>query len=261
MNNQSYRFEGLDNFRDFGGYAVADGRRIKRGRLFRSAHLHRATDPDLEKLRQLRIEAIVDLRLPVERLAQPTRHSPRLSNQLIASDKGQPHGRSGWTQFVHRPGGFAAAEMREWMRQWYRTAPFEDQHIELFSRYLASLPEASGPVLIHCAAGKDRTGLLAALTHHLLGVASEHIEHDYLLTNNEAVASRFLPILRQSIVQASGRTPDPEALRASIWIEAEYLQASFNSITERFGSIGAYLDESLGVGANQQAAIRECLLE
>ncbi len=261
MNDKPYQFEGLDNFRDFGGYAVVDGRRIKRGRLFRSAHLHRATDPDLDKLRELKIEAIVDLRLPVERLTQPTRHSLRLSKQVIASDKGQPQAQSGWTQFVHRPGGFTAADMREWMRQWYRAAPFEEQHIELFSRYLASLPDTRAPVLIHCAAGKDRTGLLAALTHHVLGVASEHIEHDYLLTNSEAVASRFLPVLKQSIIQASGRAPDPEALRASIWIEAGYLHASFNAMAERFGSIGGYLDEALGVGVSQQAAIRECLLE
>ena len=115
-------------------------------------------------------------------------------------------------------------------------------------------------MLIHCAAGKDRTGLLAALTHHVLGVASEHIEHDYLLTNNEAILSRFLPILRESITRASGRVPDPEALRASVWIEAEYLRASFAVMAERFGSLDGYLQEGLGIDAARQAAIRECLL-
>ena len=197
---------------------------------------------------------------PSERLAQPTRHSPRLSSQVIASDKGQPHAQSGWTPFVHRPGGFTAVGMREWMREWYRVAPFEEQHVELFGLYLASLAESRGPVLIHCAAGKDRTGLLAALTHHVLGVASEHIEHDYLLTNNEAILSRFLPILRESITRASGRVPDPEALRASVWIEAEYLRASFAVMAERFGSLDGYLQEGLGIDAARQAAIRECLL-
>ena len=150
--------------------------------------------------------------------------------------------------------------MREWMREWYRAAPFEEQHVELFGLYLASLAESRGPVLIHCAAGKDRTGLLAALTHHVLGVASEHIEHDYLLTNNEAILSRFLPILRESITRASGRVPDPEALRASVWIEAEYLRASFAVMAERFGSLDGYLQEGLGIDAARQAAIRECLL-
>jgi protein tyrosine/serine phosphatase len=260
VNAPSHDFEGLDNFRDFGGRPAGVGMRTRRGRLFRSAQHSRLSDRDLESLHALGIEAIVDLRLPAERRKQPSRRHPAFSGRVIESDHGAAEDNP-WRLFVQRSGGFTAEQMREWQLDWYRRAAFERQHIELFGRYFAELEQARGAVLIHCAAGKDRTGLLAALTHHLLGVPDQHIVHDYLLTNNEATFARYQPTLVAMVASASGVTPDAAALRAAIFIEPAYLQAAFTAIADQYASLDAYLERALGVSPARRAAIRARLLE
>lgn len=234
--------------------------RTRRGRLFRSAQHSRLSDRDLESLHALGIEAIVDLRLPAERRKQPSRRHPAFSGRVIESDHGAAEDNP-WRLFVQRSGGFNARQMREWQLDWYRRAPFEPQHIELFGRYFAELEQARGGVLIHCAAGKDRTGLLAALTHHLLGVPEDQIVHDYLLTNNEATFARYQPTLAAMVASASGVPPDTSALRAAIFIEPGYLQAAFTAIADQYASLDAYLERALGVSPARRAAIRARLLE
>src|SRR5207248_694977 len=134
-----------------------------------------------------------------------------------------------------------------YMTDYYRKAPFDERHVDLFSRYFAALAELDGPMLIHCAAGKDRTGLLAALTHHVAGVHPDDIAADYLLTNDPARMAQRLPMVMQYIEEISGRTPDAAAVLTVMGVEATYLEAAFGEIEARFGGPDAYLERVLGV--------------
>jgi protein tyrosine/serine phosphatase len=254
------RLEAVENFRDFGDYPTASGRRMKRGRLYRSASHGRATDADLAAIEALDIAVIVDLRRPGERERDPSRRPANFRGVVIENDQGEAAGDDPWWTFV-RSCDLSEEAFRGYLLNYYREAPFAERHVDLFARYFQALAEADGPVLIHCAAGKDRTGVLAALTHHIAGVGQDDIVADYLLTNNpERMAARG-PMIAQVITAETGRTPTDAALRAAIGVEAEYLAAAFAVIEAEHGGVDAYLEAVLGVDAELRAALEARLLE
>jgi protein tyrosine/serine phosphatase len=243
------RTEGVDNLRDFGGYPTACGRGLKTGQLFRSAHHQNATDEDLKTLEDLRLAVIVDLRRAEERARYPSRRPGTFQGQVIQNDIGDTD--SGWEAML-RGQDPTEAFFRAKSLEWYRRAAFEPRHVDLFARYFAALAEADGPVLIHCAAGKDRTGLLAALTHHLAGVRREDMIEDYLLTNTLDFHQRRAESIAGLITVYTGVVPSDAAVRAAMGVEAPDLEAAFEAIEAQYGSVDAYLDRALGVDAGKR---------
>src|SRR5690606_38048218 len=138
------------NFRDYGDYASAAGRRIAGGRLLRSAHHARASDADLERLAGLGLAAVLDLRRPSQRRDQPSRRPPGFAGLVVESahdDGGEaPH-----ITFL-KTADLTVDAGRAFMTGTYRELPFEPAHLDLFGRYFRALAEADGAVLIHCAA-------------------------------------------------------------------------------------------------------------
>jgi protein-tyrosine phosphatase len=253
------RLEGVENFRDYGDYAAAAGRRLKPGQLYRSASHGRATADDLARIEALNLAVIVDLRRPGERERDPARRPAGFKGRLIQNDEGEAAGDDPWWNFV-RSCDLSEGAFRGYLMNYYREAPFTARHIDLFSRYFQALAEAEGPVLIHCAAGKDRTGVLAALTHHLTGVHQDDILEDYLLTNDpERIAARA-PMVSQLIAAETGRTPTDAAIRAAIGVEADYLAEAFRAIDADHGSADAYLERVLGVDSGLRSKLESRLL-
>ncbi len=249
----------VENFRDFGDYPTRDGRRIKRGLLYRSAHQHHATEDDLAAIAALAPHAIVDLRRRLEREKAPSRRWPGFSATVIDNDLGDLDHDPWMAEFK------ASDRSVDWFRQnaigFYRQTPFEDRYIDLFSRYFRILAEADGPVLVHCAAGKDRTGTICALTHHLLGVDHEHIVADFLLTNDhERIPARSTE-LRSLFLEETGHEVEDAALIQAMSVEVGYLDAAFETITARCGTIDAYLRDVLGIDAEVQQRLEARLLE
>ena len=251
-------FEGIDNFRDFGDYPARAGRRLKSGLLYRSGHHGRATDADLARLQALGLGLIVDLRRANEREREPTRPWPGFAAEVISNDLGQ-EGLEEWGDFVVRS-ELTVDSFRGYMLDYYGKAPFEPRHLDLYGRYFRALAETDGPVLVHCSAGKDRTGIICALTHHLAGVGDDDVVADYLLTNDpERIAAR-LPVMRQLILENTGKAVDDDALTAALRVEAEYLEVAFAAMRERHGSIDGYLDEALGLTEALRARLHARLL-
>ena len=245
MTGRIHRFDALDNFRDYGDYASAAGRRIAPARLFRSGHQARASAADLERLGALGIATVVDLRRPSERRDQPSKRPAGFAGAVIESahdDGGEaPH-----ITFL-RTADLTPDSGRRFMTDTYRRLPFEPSHLDLFARYFRILGEADGPVLIHCAAGKDRTGLLAALTHHLLGVHPDDMIADYLLTNTAVDLEGRAPGIARQLEARTGRIAPHDAVVAFLGVEAVYLDTALAEIAALHGSTDAYLEQALGV--------------
>jgi protein-tyrosine phosphatase len=258
MSTRLVRLEGVDNFRDYGDYATAAGARLRPGRLFRSGHHAGATDEDLEAIAALNIAVVVDLRRTIERERMPSRHPASFSGRVIHGDAQEVDDDPFW--LMVQDTALTVPMVRDYLRGYYQTAPFDDRHVGLFSRYFAALAAAEGPVLIHCAAGKDRTGMLAALTHHLLGVHRDDILADYLLTNEAVSFDERVPQAVRNLVETTGREHSPEALRVAMSVEADYLDAAIAAIVERYGSIDAYLEQALGVDTAARAGVEAHLL-
>ena len=171
------QLEGVRNFRDFGGYPALNGARVKPGLLYRSGHYAEATASDLATLDGLGIALQADLRRPDERERQVGRW-PGNGVHVISNDGGRetdaPH-----TKFLQKVEADAEAA-DNWMNDYYIAAPYKTHHVELYTEWfdrLAGLSEADAAV-VNCAAGKDRTGIICALTKHILGVAEDDIVAD-----------------------------------------------------------------------------------
>ena len=242
---------GVENFRDFGGYPVGPDRRVKRGLLYRSGRPSAATEADEALLHRLGISTIVDLRLPDERREHQT-GDWNARYQTITSDVGGDVNH--WRAFL-RSGNVSATTVEAYMLELYRSIPYHERFIDLFSRYFRALATADGAVLVHCTAGKDRTGIIVALTHYMLSVAREDIYYDFLLTNRDRSYETHGASVQQALSEEAGQPIEEPAVRAAMGTPPEYLDATFDALRARSGSVEAYLEEALGV----DGAIREMI--
>jgi protein-tyrosine phosphatase len=217
---------------------------VKRELLYRSANHAYATDADLARMADLGLAAIVDLRRTEERRREPSKRWPGFGAAVVENDILSDHG--DWVDMMK-----GVEVDAEWFLAdglgYYRRAPFEPRHIDLFTRYFQTLAQAEGAIVVHCAAGKDRTGLICALTHHVLGVGPDDIMADYLLTNDEARMARKMAFLGPWLRDTAGKIVDDAALRVAVSVNPAYLETAFAAIREAHGSLDGYLTDVLGV--------------
>src|SRR3982751_563351 len=183
---------GASNFRDLGGYPGQDGRLVRWRQLFRSNHLGHLTESDIEVLRSLGLKSAFDFRGTEERVAalcglsEIAVHSLPIEPTVVAALRAR--GANGVA--------LSSADALEVMRDSYRN--YVRCNTTNFRRLFAHLIEEDrAPLVIHCTAGKDRTGFACALILHALGVPDDVIAEDYLLTNRfyrrDPAASPDLP--------------------------------------------------------------------
>jgi protein tyrosine/serine phosphatase len=213
--------EGSANFRDLGGWPVAGGGRLRRGWLFRSDALHRLTPADLARLRALGVATVVDLRSGHEVAAEgrgPLADPPARYHHLPFFD-GERR-------------GAAAAPHADLAEIYFQMLRFAAKPI---ARALEVLAASEAPAVFHCAAGKDRTGVLAAVLLSSLGVADADVAEDYART--QAAMERVSARLRESDAYAYVFTElPPETLHA----RPETMQALLARARAEWGSLRAY---------------------
>jgi protein-tyrosine phosphatase len=249
---------GVHNFRDYGGYAVDSGGRLRRGILWRSAHHEQASDDDLAAIDALRIDTVIDLRGDDERAAHPCRRSADFAARVMFA----PGITAGLAPHLAAAGtGITAAVARERMIVTYETMPYRPVLTQSLRLYLSALAEYDSPSLVHCVAGKDRTGFAVALVHRLLGVHEDDVMADYLLTN---VAGRIDERVAQGgvVIRAryGGEIAD-DAIRTLMMVSPAYLDAAFAAIREGHGTLAQYAEDVLGMTPEQQDAMRNQLVE
>ncbi|WP_300377081.1 tyrosine-protein phosphatase [Henriciella sp.] len=259
MKDRVKPLEGVRNFRDFGGYEGVDNARLKPGKLYRSGHFGEASDNDLAAIDLMTITVQADLRRPDER----ERHGdkwPVSGVRRLYSDLGReqdaPH-----INFLKQVAADGEAA-KQWMCDYYTEAPYRPALVDTYTAWfdhLASLDENEA-ALVNCAAGKDRTGILCALTHHALGVAKDDIFTDYELTNTAADVDARLPEAREYFNTMLEKNYDDEVFRPFLGVERRFLETAIASIEEQSGSLDAYLDETLSVDSAKREKIRRNLL-
>jgi protein-tyrosine phosphatase len=257
-------FEKGINFRDMGGYATWDGRTTKWKKLFRCGHMGLMTDADLEQLATLDTAVICDFRSRPEYQRTPSRLSPLVKaarHQLdIHPIVGNPFGDN-----INdlASGALSEEAFFDLQKQTYRVFVTEFTHV--YAKMFQLIDEAGGrPFVIHCTAGKDRTGFGSALILHTLGVPDEVIHEDYLLSNR---CPYLLSFARYVIGKSPVLDPDsPEDLRLEkvmvlLGANLDFLQVAYDTIRKKSGSLDNYLREELGVTDAKRAKLREWFLE
>ncbi len=257
MHDRLVDFERVLNFRDFGGWETTDGAKIVRGKLFRSAAFNDASDADIARLDAMDIKFLVDLRRPEERSHEPNRW-PGEQCRTIFNDEGAtgvslpPH------LVALLQSDLSPQATRGYMTSLYREIPFDPRLIRLYRDWFSELGQG-GAGVIHCAAGKDRTGIGCALTLFALDVDKETVFADYEFTNAAVDLEKRMPKIQARMEERLARKLDPEALKPMLGVEVGYLHAAINAIEAGRGSVLNYLEQDIGVGARERAALRDKL--
>jgi protein-tyrosine phosphatase len=241
-------FEGAHNFRDFGGQRTRDGRRVARGRLYRSDALWQLSDADIERFGALGIRTVCDFRADHERQRWPNR-LPAATTLRSLGLGFTPLGTQAAWDAVNR-GELSAEGVRAYMCDHYRA--LAGAHTEYYARMFRALLEPDAvPFLVHCASGKDRTGFAAAIILLSLGVPREAVLADYVISDR----------YRRELWHLFHRQVDPGAYDAVGAAAPAYLQAAFDVIDERYGGEARYLRDVMGLADADLARLRTLLVE
>jgi len=237
---------GGSNFRDLGGHRTTDGRSVRRGTVFRSAHLGGLTDEDRRALGKLGVRTIVDLR-GVSEAAETPHAIDGLACRIVGA-----HIEPGVRERIRGAVADGSANphlIMQFMGDHYRDYP--RRCAPGFRTLFATLSDGKHrPLVFHCTAGKDRTGFASALLLTLLGVPWDAVLEDYLRTNElwTGHVGRYPELdidTRAAIVEA--RTP--------------YLEAAFEVVRADYGSPDAFAERALGLDAGARDRLRADLLE
>ncbi|QFT77609.1 tyrosine-protein phosphatase [Erythrobacter sp. THAF29] len=249
----------IHNLRDYGGYAVGGGGRVKTGLLFRSGHHADASEDDLATVSSLNLRHVIDLRGNSERAKHSCRRADDFDAEVLYYD-GETAGLSLAPHEEAASGGVDANEAHRAMVELYGRLPDREGLNWVLRRFFEALASGEGASLVHCAAGKDRTGIAVDLLHHLLGVHPDDAMHDYLLTNH---SPRNEERIAHGMALMDGKygAKDEAALRVLMGVDAAFLEAARRSVKERFGSTDMYLEQHLGVDAAKREAIKAQLVD
>lgn len=243
-------FEGLHNLRDLGGYAAADGH-VRWGRLFRADSLHKLTAGDHERFARLGLRVVYDLRGPRELESHP---NPVANLNLpvvgsVPAEEGTEEERRERERAAFEAGG------EKLLRDLYVGMLEHSPH--LFARFFRGVLAEDGlPALFHCHAGKDRTGVVAALVLLAVGVSDDDVLDDYELTRRY----RTLENQQDSYASMIERGVSPEAaagvLSTPRWAMADMVTA----LHEVHGGIAAYLTGPVGLAPADLDRLRALLV-
>ena len=253
------KLEGQANFRDLGGYKTTDGHRVKYGVIYRSGQLNKLSDADLAKLKALGIRTVIDLRGTAE---AETRGKDRLPDGVRSVS--YPIDPSSLPK-EEPSSGAASAGNSDLMLQMTRSIMIN--RTDVYASIIRDLAEpANRPLVFHCTAGKDRTGIGSAIVLTLLGVPWETVRDDYLLSNfyRKDENERDLKILREDIAKRQGIPPgqvDMTAYEGMFLVKPEYLDAAHDEVIRRFGSMESFLRKGLGISDETINTLRNELLE
>ncbi|MCZ8323644.1 MAG: tyrosine-protein phosphatase [Sphingomonadaceae bacterium] len=244
--------EGIHNFRDYGGYEGLDGRKVRSGLLWRSAQHGEATDADLAEVQRLGLATVIDLRGTSERMANPCRRAPGFAAEVLHS----PGETAGLALHVEAAEGALTREQaRAAMMRLYEGIAHRDNFVPMLRTYFDALLRAPQPSLVHCVAGKDRTGFAVALAQHVLGVARDAIVADYLLTNVAGNIERRIEQGAETI-RAKYGSIDEATIRTLMGVEEDYIVTALDRAEAAHGSLDSYLETVLGVDAAARERLR-----
>ncbi|MFW2422003.1 MAG: tyrosine-protein phosphatase [Porticoccaceae bacterium] len=255
-NQRHLPLDGAINLRDLGGYRSRDGRLVRWGKIYRSGHMAKLSERGQQQLVQLGISEIHDFRRPEERQRAPT---PELSSTIVEGYDMSIGSVSKFWDYLFA-GGMSDQRAFDLVLNSYRSCAADviPGYRQLFSHLLR--PD-EGATLFHCAAGKDRTGMAAALILTALEVPRDDIIEDYMLTQKYFDSEVLMGLIEEHLRNAGANEWQRSWLVPYCAVYPEYLEAFFDSVEGHSGTVANYLERELGVGVEQRAALAERYLQ
>jgi len=244
------------NFRDLGGLRTRSGHVIRKGLIFRSEGPANYTAEHRDELAALGIRTVCDLRSEAERSADPNDWCGPACRVLHLSINADLRARddAAWESFRSDP---SPENTRRVMMQAYTVMPAAlSPHWPLITRAIVA---GEMPLIMHCTAGKDRTGVAVALLLELLQIPPEEIVADYAKSDRFGENMRMAGTVEAGFRKTFGFVPPEPVIGLLIGTEREFLRAALQEVERRWGSIERYFCSS-GVDDAAQSAVRGALL-
>jgi protein-tyrosine phosphatase len=239
------------NFRDIGGIRVGE-QRVRSGVVYRSGVLDQLDDADLQRLVSLGLRTAIDLRSDDEVAARPNRLPPSVTTVRMPVTDVSAAPQAIMERLERGDAEGLGAEMLV-----RGNRAFALDYARRFGDVVRAIAApGAAPVVVHCTAGKDRTGFAIAALLWCVGADDAAVMDDYLATNR-ALAARHERVLDE----ARNRLADVEPLMAMLQVRHEYLDAARVAWNERYGSREQFVTEGLGIDAATRARLAARLLE
>ena len=242
-------FERIENVRDLGGLTRLDGKRVREGRLYRTGHLHHATDHDIQRLEQLGVACVIDFRDYGEVRRSPDKDIPGAKHLHLPA---LPALRT-----LFPPVETATPKQaRDAFYNMYRYLGLSPESMEAYTAFFQELLALEGkPVIFHCTQGKDRTGVAAMLLMSALGFDREAVIAEYMRTN------QFMQGILDGMVRARVSEDEMAVAREVFWVFEENVRYYFHCIEVEYSSIETYLEMVLNLGPEEIEKLQEYYLE
>jgi len=239
----------VNNFRFLGGLKNEDGKILKDSLIYRSANLHRLRSRSFGEFEKLKIYKVIDLRTKHE-IEKEDDHLPRSiiyknypafedqNNEMKAAKK------------LALKGKITEADADRRMVKFY--TDYVTENPEVIRTIITEILNSDQPILYHCTAGKDRTGMITALILKILKFDNQVIFDEYLASNNlrKKIINRRLNLAQH--VHFIFPKLDIGVIEKTSWIERDYLQAAFDEIDKKYGSSENYIHQVLGISETQR---------
>ncbi|MDO6692873.1 tyrosine-protein phosphatase [Aliiglaciecola sp. 3_MG-2023] len=255
-------FAGGRNFRDLGGFKTKDGKQVKWGKLYRSGAMHNLTSDDYATIRDLGIATVVDFRTPEERASEKTEWQGG-EVEHYTWDYAMDFDMESFKSVMN--GQPITSEMMEGVMASMYPGILSQQK-EHYKAMFDRLVESDEPLVFHCTAGKDRTGISAALILTALDVERDVIIQDYEFTEQVLKPEDLLPPAGHANEPADpmmaklAKLPKP-ALAALMGARKSYIQAAFDEMIAQSGSVTAYIEQELEVSPADIEVLKAHFLE
>ena len=250
------------NFRDLGNLPAADGKKIKKGKLYRSGHLCKISEKTAKFLHEEKgLKTLIDLRSPSE-LAEHQDvvdagvryiHLPPLNDQQNPSIN-RNNRKSVLISIMEKEGG-----AKKHLSDIYRLMVTQRESLDAFAQMLKIMADENNTaVLWHCTQGKDRTGIAAAIILLALGVDRKDIMRDYMRTNRSKRLINSLIFVGVSAVTFSIYAA--HSLNLLLSAKKYFLQAAFDEIDHVYGGTEAFLRDGIGLSDEDILHLRNIYL-
>lgn len=243
------RIKKVNNFRTLGSLKNTEGKTLKEGKFYRSGDLYHLKNSSFKEFEKLGIKEIIDLRNEKEISKKPDHLPENIIYKKYSAFDDQGDQLSQAKKLVLK-GKVNASDADKRMVDFYRD--YVTENPETIKKIITEILESNQPILYHCTAGKDRTGIVTALIMSVLRFDKETIYNNYLLSNNYRKRLVEKRLKLANTLHFIYPKMDLKVLEKLSWIERNYLDASFDEINKKYGSTDIYIQQVLGISENKR---------
>ncbi len=249
FSNHPIEIKKVNNLRDLGGLKNSEGKIFKTRLIYRSGNLHQLKTSSFDEIESLNIKKIIDLRTRQEIAKEPDHLPSDVSYENLAAFQDE-NNEMATAKNLALKGKISAMDADQRMIKFY--TDYVTENPEMIKKIITQILDSEHPIMYHCTAGKDRTGIITALILKVLKFDDGIIFQDYLLSNNQ----RKMMIQKRLNMAYDLHFLFPKldlgVIEKSSWVERDYLQASFDEINKKYGSMENYIHQVLDISEEQR---------